>query len=73
MLFFKRWKERLRRLYLTHWSTYFAFLIWGASAFTAQPTIAGLVVHMAVIPLAMLFLVLLARHEGRKDEERLSG
>ena len=48
----------------TYPSTYLAIVVWGCSAFMAQPTFASLVVHIILI--GMLGILLwLAHWEGR--------
>lgn len=46
-------------------STYIALVIWGATGFMAQPSIASFVVHFLIAPLLLLLALWLAHWEGR--------
>ena len=58
------WFQRLR---LTHFSTYGGFIIWGLACFMGHPTLANLVVMFALLPVAILLTIFLARREGKRE------
>lgn len=47
-----------------HPSIYVALAAWGIMAFTAQPTLASMMVHFGFSTIFLATIVLLARHEG---------
>jgi hypothetical protein len=46
-------------------STYLALVIWGATAFESQPTMASFIVHFTIVPALMAGTLWLAHWEGR--------
>lgn len=52
---------------ITRPSTYAALLVWGATGFMAQPTIASGVVHLFLAPVMLVAVVWLAHREGKRS------
>lgn len=46
-------------------SNYIALVIWGATAFESQPTIASFVVHFTIVPALIVLTLWLAHWEGK--------
>lgn len=51
-------------------STIIALIIWGATGFMAQPTIASLFVHILLVPCFLALLVWIAHWEGHKQANK---
>ena len=51
-------------------SSYVALVVWGATGFMAQPTIASFVVHFALAPILLLVLLWLAHWDGRRESDK---
>lgn len=66
MTIFSKAKDSVSGVKMTNWSTYGAFAVWGAGAFTSQPTIASGIVHFSILPLFLFITILLAHHEGKR-------
>lgn len=50
-----------------NFSTYAGLLVWGASGFMAQPTIASGLYHLFVLPALIALTIFLAHHEREKN------
>lgn len=48
-------------------STYLVLVVWGASGFMAQPTLASFVVHFMIAPVFLFLALQMAHWEGRKN------
>ena len=46
-------------------SNYVGLIIWGATAFESQPTIASFIVHFTIVPALIVLTLWLAHWEGR--------
>lgn len=60
----------IRRVRLTHFSTYTGFIIWGLSCFMGHPTVANLVVMFVLLPPSIFLTIFLAHGEGKRSVKK---
>lgn len=47
-------------------SSYLALVVWGATGFMAQPTVASFAVHFVLVPIMLIAVLWLAHWEGQR-------